>query len=684
MSETAGYSTLERSRGINRPWRVIDKSLATQFAQQLAKSAFVAFLYYLLVVISMKLRFSTSGLSLLWPSNALLLATLILTPKSRWWAYLLAIIPAHIAAMSSYHVGLSWLAYQVAFNSVLTVACAAVLQRFRPEILYFETLREVLIFLTVSIAVPGVVNLLAIYPVVKFSSKAVLLAHDSADGFIAVWTSCWINNTASLLAFVPTILVCLTRGRSWLRSLPVRRVVEGTLLTVVFIAISSFAYRHADTMSHFEQALYLIPLPLLLWAAVRLGPTAACLSITALVCLSSWCAYAGEGPFLHPTSIDRVTAMQMSWIMISAPVLALAAVVRERKLATLASEESESRFAQLFEQATVGVVVESLDGHIRNVNPTFCQLLAYSKDELTSMTRSSLSNQEDGEAEKHLLRELLSGDRSSYQLEKRFLRKDGKEIWGYVRVSLLKEPGVRPPLVLGIVEDVTARKVTEGRLRQLTGRLMQAQEDERRRISRELHDDLGQQASVLVNDLAVLRSKLSVLEQPGIIEQATKLHRLASDLASDIHQLSHELHSSRLQHLGLGPALSELGTRVSSQRPISVEIHVDHLPRRIPQDVALCLFRIAQEALTNVMKHSQAQTVIVEGKQNGMTVCLSISDDGIGFDPTVSSSGIGLASMRERLRLVDGELLINSSLHHGTEVIAQVRITDPGAYAASA
>jgi PAS domain S-box-containing protein len=340
-----------------------------------------------------------------------------------------------------------------------------------------------------------------------------------------------------------------------------------------------------------------------------------------------------------------------------------------------ASAESDGRFSQIFEQATVGIVVESLDGQIRNVNPAFCQLLGYTEKQLIHMNRGWLSSQEDVEVEKSLLEELVSGKRSSYQLERRFRRKDGEEIWGYICVSLLKEPGEKRPLVLGILKDITARRIAESQLHHLTGRLLQAQEEERRRISRELHDNVGQQAALLANDLGGLRRGVS--GQPGIAERIRKLHLLAADLATDIHQLSHELHSSRLQHLGLGPALSELCSRVASQRPIVIETRFDHLPQQMPQDVALCLFRVAQEALTNVLKHSQAQSVMVEGERDGATVRVRISDDGVGFDPTVRSSGIGLTSMRERLRLVGGELLLHSAPNLGTQVIASVRIIEP-------
>ena len=256
MSDPARYSPLYRRDGIQLPWELVDKNACRRLTLLIGKTAFIALLYYLLVVISMKLHFSTSGLSLIWPSNALLAATLVLSPKRHWWFYLLAIVPAHIAAMSPYNLDLGWLVYQIAFNSALTAIYAAILQRFKPRILYFEALPDVLIFLGVSVAVPVLMNWAAIYPVFKFSpGSSALLAHNSSDGFFAVWTSCWINNSASFIAFVPAILVCATQGSSWFRGFSSRRVAEGALLTVLFILMGTFlAYGRVAANGHMAGA----------------------------------------------------------------------------------------------------------------------------------------------------------------------------------------------------------------------------------------------------------------------------------------------------------------------------------------------------------------------------------------------------------------------------------------------
>jgi PAS domain S-box-containing protein len=651
---------------------LIDRGLARRVFALLAKCVVVACVYYVLVVISLKLRISTSTLALVWPSNALLVAVLVLSPKRHWWVYLLSVIPAHIAGLSPYRVGLEWIAYQVVVNSLLATTCAATLQEFRPAVLHFGKLKETLVFLVVSIAVPGAITYVTIYLMMKLMPSEYLAAHRWSGGFATIWAARWITTSASFMVFVPTILVCITRGKEWLHAWPARRVWEGVLLTVLLTALTFQVYGHGYTLGYTHPAVYLIPLPLLLWAAVRFGPAGACLSITAFVCVSSWCAYRGEGPFLRSSSVDRVTVLQVCWMMIAAPVLSLAAVTEERRQATLAFLESEGRFRQLFEQATVGVVVETLDGRICNVNPAFCRLLGYAEDELMKMPRNYFSGQ--GYPESGQLNELVSGRQASYQFEKKFLRKDGRELWGHVHVSLLKPRGDESPLILRVLEDVTDQKMAETQLRQLAGRLIQAQEDERSRIARELHDDLAQRVSLLVFHLEQLRRGL-VSEQSSLAEETAKLHDMASDLASDIHHLSREFHPAGLRYLGLGPALRELCERVSSQKPVGIEVRIDDLPKPIPEEISVCFFRVAQEALTNALKHSRARTIVVEGDQEGALVRLRILDDGVGFDPTSVSSGIGLTSMRERLRLVGGELFISSAPNSGTTITAQVRVS---------
>jgi PAS domain S-box-containing protein len=358
----------------------------------------------------------------------------------------------------------------------------------------------------------------------------------------------------------------------------------------------------------------------------------------------------------------------------------------DRNNAQRASHESEQRFRRIFEEASIGMALERPEGHLLDVNPAFCSMTGYAEEELLQLDCNALTHPEDKPGENALFEELISGKRDGYQLEKRFFRKDGTIFWADVSVSLLPEQPGTLPLVIGMVKDITRQKVVEERLKgtkfelqQLTARLIQAQEDERQRISRELHDDIAQRLSLFTSELDALGHELSGLGMAQASENVMDLNRMAADLCRDVHDLSHDLHSSKLQHLGLRAALKDLCEKVSQQTQTAVDFRVDNLTRSLPPEVALCLFRVAQEALNNVLRHSRVKQASVEATQDREMICLKITDSGIGFDPTASAAGIGLTSMRERLRMINGELIVRSAPGKGTQISAEVKLAQAAA-----
>jgi PAS domain S-box-containing protein len=235
---------------------------------------------------------------------------------------------------------------------------------------------------------------------------------------------------------------------------------------------------------------------------------------------------------------------------------------------------------------------------------------------------------------------------------------------------------------IGSCIDITERKLSEASLEELSGRLINAQEQERTRIARELHDDFSQRLALQGIGLAQLWKKLPESE----VEERAKVQELmkrTQEISSDMHSLSHQLHSSKLEHVGLAPALMGLCKEFSSKSKIQIEFTDRADPFEIPKDVALCLFRIAQEALGNVVKHSQAKEAQVDLSGAKNEIRLRIVDAGLGFDPALRNgeAGLGMISMRERLRLVGGRLSVQSSPMHGSEVVAEVplRLSTDGA-----
>jgi PAS domain S-box-containing protein len=226
---------------------------------------------------------------------------------------------------------------------------------------------------------------------------------------------------------------------------------------------------------------------------------------------------------------------------------------------------------------------------------------------------------------------------------------------------------------IGSAVDITERKSSEESLHSLSGRLIHAQEQERARIARELHDDFSQRLALLGISLGQLWKELpesQVDQRTGVLE----ILKGTKEMSSDLHSLSHQLHSSKLELVGLVSALSGLCKEMSEKYKIDIHFTKSGSLPKIAKEVELCLFRVTQEALGNVVKHSQSKDAQVELGANSMGVSLRIADAGRGFEPDLSNptAGIGLVGMRERLRLVGGRLSVKSELLHGTEIIAEV------------
>ena len=342
---------------------------------------------------------------------------------------------------------------------------------------------------------------------------------------------------------------------------------------------------------------------------------------------------------------------------------------------------SDWEFRALVDQAPIGVALESTQGEIFYVNPAFCRMLGYQEEELRRMRCSEFTHPDDERLEMVLFDELREGRRSAYQVDKRFRHKNGDWVWARVSISLLKSRATDPPLVVGIVEDIKERRVAEEEVRstkveleQLAGRLLHAQEEERLRISRELHDDIGQRMVLMGLEIERLKQQLHADHNTVLAKKAADLSLRLQELASTIHDMCRDLHSTKLDHLGLRAALSELCANIFQHREVAVSLAVEDRADRLPQEVAGCLYRVAQEALNNASKHSGTSSVQVFVRRERDIVSLTVRDAGKGFDSSTlrESAGIGLASMRERVRSIGGTLAIHSSTGLGTEVIAKV------------
>jgi PAS domain S-box-containing protein len=357
-----------------------------------------------------------------------------------------------------------------------------------------------------------------------------------------------------------------------------------------------------------------------------------------------------------------------SWLPVAERLYVLEIVMSSQTLPAQATQ----LFHYLFEQASLGIAVEDLDGKLLLANPALCSMLEYPEDELCAMSCSEFNLPENSKEEEILFQQLRDGVIDKYSMEKRYVTKHGEEFWGRLNVSLCSNGDGESPLVFAFVEDITERKRTDTALASMSRKLIEAQEQERTRIARELHDDIGQRLAVLAMNLAqIQRNPSNSSELAGRIGDVQKL---TSEIATDIQSLSHELHSSRLQYLGLVSAITGFCREFGEQRKVEINVKIRDLPVPLPPDISLCLFRVLQEALNNSAKHSGVQYFEVELWETSDEIHLAVSDSGVGFDPDAvkAGKGLGLISMEERLKLLNGTLSIESQLQRGTTIHARV------------
>jgi PAS domain S-box-containing protein len=259
--------------------------------------------------------------------------------------------------------------------------------------------------------------------------------------------------------------------------------------------------------------------------------------------------------------------------------------------------------------------------------------------------------------------------------EDRWDREGGITTWVRWEIRPWSGPSGIVGGILIFAEDITHRKQMEEAISGMSRKLIEAHEEERTWIARELHDDVNQRMALLAIELDRWNQQLS----PSAVEFHDHMHHASqrlSDIAKDIQALSHRLHSSKLEYLGLAAAAKSFCKELSEQQKVEIDFSETAIPRSVPKEISLCLFRVLQETLQNAVKHSGVRHFKVELFGTGREIQLSVSDLGVGFDSqaTIYRRGLGLISMRERIQLVNGEISIKSQPGAGTTILARVPV----------
>jgi two-component system sensor histidine kinase UhpB len=498
--------------------------------------------YYAGAQIGFALQSPTEPHSVLWLPNSILLSVLLVAPIKRWPLYLVAALPAQL--LVAWQTGSPMLTMSLLFvtNCADAMLGAVMVRYFSDDPLRFHGLRSMLVFVVFGATISPFL--------VSFADAGVSVLTGWVSDYWRAFTVRTRSNVLTHLILVPGLVTALATPAARWRAIPRWRYAEALAVLLLLLATAVFVFSGPSGSGSIPTLVY-VPLPLLLWAAVRFGPGLTSGSLLLLAFVSIWNAERGQGPFSSEAPADNLVALQIFLLAISVPLLCLAAVIAERQETAVAL-------------------------------------------------------------------------RASYQ-----------------------------------------------RIQNLAGRLITAQESERARIARHLHDDVNQRLAAISIELSALRQRFAAT--PELLEEVSQLQGLTFSLVDQVRDLSHELHPAVLQHVGLVPALRRGCEEFGGQHGIPINLDVAEVGTLSP-DAALCLYRVAQEALRNVAAHAGARRVEVSLLPVRGGVELRIADDGKGFDleDARRRGGLGLIDIDERVRLVGGRFRIVTQPQHGTVLIARV------------
>jgi PAS domain S-box-containing protein len=485
------------------------------------------------------------------------------------------------------------------------------------------------------------------------------------SGIASAWLVYWLGDSTGVLlvtplAFtLPQLVDIRRRGR-----------ITELLALVALVAVAAFVVFGDFFQVHLDVFAFAV-LPLVMWAGIDFGIAGATLSVFLIATIATILTALGWGPFASNTAFINAVLLDVLFTILTASGLTLASVItereradgeRERLIRAQAEMEARLRHAAVVESSDDAIVSEDLNGIVLSWNQSASRMFGFTEPEAIGRPISNLLPPELLSDEATVLQNLRAGERMVH-LERTRTPDSGEKLHLASTISPLRDGGGRLIGTVRSVRDISERKRAEEALARAKRKLVRVQEQERARIARELHDDIGQRLALLTVGLT------------GVSEE---LQMQASEIAADLQSLSHELHPSKIEVVGAVTGMRVFCSEFAQQHQFDVDFQASDITRQLSSNISLSLFRIMQEALHNTAKHSGTRQCRVRLWEAHGWVHLVVSDEGKGFDLTATNEnrGIGLITMQERVSIVDGDLRIESQSGSGTTVHARVPITE--------
>ena len=342
--------------------------------------------------------------------------------------------------------------------------------------------------------------------------------------------------------------------------------------------------------------------------------------------------------------------------------------ITEYKEAQKGRQTAEAKWSKAFRQTPMAMALFSLrDQRFFEVNDAFEDFTGYTRHEAIGRTSGELHVFVDPEGSQEIIEAAGAGIHVN-GWEKSFRTKDGRIGSALFFADRIEIDG--EPCIIGAALDITDRKRLETELQELSGRLIEAQDEERRRISAELTDSLGQSVTVISFEASQLARKAQDEFVPELHSLAAKIR----DISAGIEIISQSLHPSGLDYTGLPWAIEGLCRQYTHLYGLQIGFKHEGIPPSLSSDVALCLYRIVQEGLNNVVRHSRTRQAWIELASDGPAINLKLWDHGVGFDVDSAKAGLGLLTMRERCRRLNGSLVIH--IVNGTRLEVQIPLVN--------